>query len=121
MDHFFSEEELATSVAFGTRKVPQNKSIQNPVIISSIQGKTLLKAYTVKPVNKWRRILKAGSCQSHERHVPLITAILKPLLSGLGEPSLSPDELFLLSSPVLDGHFVKVNHSNTVEKSVPGN
>ena len=40
VDHFFSEDELATSVAFGTRKVPDNKSVLNPVIVSTIQGKT---------------------------------------------------------------------------------
>lgn len=39
VDHFFLEEELATSVAFGTRKVPENKAILNPVIVSSIQGR----------------------------------------------------------------------------------
>lgn len=39
VDHFFLEEELATSVVFGTRKVPENKSILNPVIVSSIQGR----------------------------------------------------------------------------------
>ena len=39
MDHFFTEEELASAVAFGTRKVPGNMSVLNPVIVSSIQGK----------------------------------------------------------------------------------
>ena len=40
VEHFFSEDEPATSVAFGTRKVPANTSVLNPVIVSAIQGKT---------------------------------------------------------------------------------
>ena len=37
-----------------------------------------------------------------------------PLLSGRGHPLLSPNELFLLSWAVLNGHFGKENHSNSV-------
>ena len=36
VDHFFTDEELASSVAFGTRKVPDNMSVLNPAIVSSM-------------------------------------------------------------------------------------
>ena len=68
----------------------------------------------------------AVSCWSSETELPLITVILtgikwSPLLRGCGHPLLSPNELFLLSWPVLNGHIVKGNHSNMVINSMPGN
>ena len=58
--------------------------------------------------------------------LPLITVILtcikqSPQLSSCSHPILSSSELFLLSWPVLNGHFVKRNHLNMVTNSVPGN
>ena len=44
VEHFFSEDELATSVAFGTRQVPPNTSDQNPVRVSAIQGRNCIMA-----------------------------------------------------------------------------
>jgi hypothetical protein len=38
MDHFFSNEILAKSVAFGNRVVPSGKEVLNPKIVSAIKG-----------------------------------------------------------------------------------
>lgn len=38
LDHFFSEEVLAKSVAFGNRVIPSGKEILNPKIVSAIKG-----------------------------------------------------------------------------------
>ena len=62
--------------------------------------------------------LLSGQLSKSRKLLPLITVILtsikrSPLLSGRGHPLLSPDELFLLSWPLVNGHFVKGNHSNT--------
>ena len=46
VEHFFSEDELATSVAFGTRQIPPNTSVLNPVRVSAIQGRDYIMAYT---------------------------------------------------------------------------
>lgn len=45
VEHFFSEDELATSVAFATRQVPPNMSVLNPVRVSAIQGRGYIMAY----------------------------------------------------------------------------
>ena len=57
--------------------------------------------------------------------ITLITAILTScirwsFLLSSGHSLPSPNELFLLSRPVLNSYFVKGNHSNMV-KSVQGN
>ena len=44
VDHFFSEDELGTSIAFGTRQVPPNTSVLNPVIVCAIQDKNFIMA-----------------------------------------------------------------------------
>ncbi len=49
VDHFSSEEELATSMTFGTRQVPANTSVLNPGIVSTIQGKTSIIDYITDP------------------------------------------------------------------------
>ena len=70
--------------------------------------------------------LLSGQLSKSRNLCPLIIVIWTSikrslLLSGRGHPLLSPNELFPLSSPVLNGHFVKGNHSNMVTNSVPGN
>ena len=70
--------------------------------------------------------LLSGQLSKSRKLCPLIIVILtsikrSPLWSGRGHPLLGPKELFLLSWPVLNGHFVEGNHSNMVTNSVPGN
>ena len=53
----------------------------------------------------------SGDLSKSRKLCPLIIAILtsikrSPLLSGRGHPLLSNNELFLMSWPVLNGHFV---------------
>ena len=42
MDHFFSEETLAVSVAFGNRVLPTGKKVLDPKIVSAIKGSYFL-------------------------------------------------------------------------------
>ena len=61
----------------------------------------------------------SGQLSKSRKLRPLITVILtsikrSPLLSGRGHPLLSPNKLFLLSSSVLNGRFVKGNQSTMV-------
>ena len=38
MEHYFSEEVLAKSVAFGNRVIPSGKDVLDPSIVSAIKG-----------------------------------------------------------------------------------
>ena len=38
MEHFFTDEVLAKSVAFGSRSIPNGKEVLNPKIVSAIKG-----------------------------------------------------------------------------------
>ena len=84
-----------------------------------------------RPCIKWSPSIKRFVVNV-SKLLPLITVILtsikrSSLLRGRGHPLLSPDELFLLSWPVLNGHFVKGNYNSnttvvhTITNSTLGN
>ncbi|CAB4019730.1 Hypothetical predicted protein [Paramuricea clavata] len=53
MDHFFTDEILAKSIAFGNRVVPSGKEVLNPKIVSAIKGYLLsaAKVFNVTPLD----------------------------------------------------------------------
>ena len=69
----------------------------------------------------WTCIKRSPSIKWSVVKVPKITSLIiviltcikrSPLLSGCGQPLLSPYELFLLSWPVLSGHLAILNYGN---------
>ena len=58
--------------------------------------------------------LLSGHLSKPRKSLPLISVNLRsPLFNGRGHPFQSPTELFLLFSPVVNGHFVQGNNSTT--------
>jgi hypothetical protein len=47
MEHFFSEETLAMSVAFGNRVLPTGKQVLDPNIVSAIKGTSNLNTFSI--------------------------------------------------------------------------